>query len=597
MLTLLARLSIGSRLTLGFGILVALTVLVSAVFFTVSGARDAAQAEADSTRQVTQLADQIVADLLQARYLEEAFLLGWRREGFQSAYDRYIVPNRERIQAIRDHLAELRSLVADQDSLDSLDGIEQATHDYDSLLTQVVNDIQRRGSVTTGLEGDLQRAANALELSSSFAANPRLQVTLMQMRRSEKDYLLRGVNDSVNATYAFNTQLQEQIRLLDIPDDTKNRLLTNAADYLSRFDELVNLERDITASTAALRTTAESVDPLVEQIRGVTRARQAEADAKSASAQSVAASLNTLAMFVAIIVGLALAVIIRRSIVRPVARVAAVTEAIAAGDLTQRVSITTGDEIGKMSQTINAMADQLQDFIGTLEARVSARTRDFQVVADVNQQISTILDVNRLLQDVADLTKERFRLYHAHIYLLDEASNALLLSAGAGHVGRQMVSEVRAIALDNQQSIVARAAYTRKPVVVNDVDSSAVFLPHPLLPDTRSELAVPLVARGQLIGVLDVQADQVDFFSADSVQVFELMAGQVAAALSNASLYEAAERTSRHERALGNIDRRIQGALDVDEVLQVTVRELGKALRVPHTAIELQLDAQSAETN
>ena len=108
------------------------------------------------------------------------------------------------------------------------------------------------------------------------------------------------------------------------------------------------------------------------------------------------------------------------------------------------------------------MAAQLQDLVGTLEERIAAGTRDLQTVADVNTQISTVLDENRLLQDVVDLTKERFRLYHAHIYLLDDTGRTLALTSGAGHVGRQMVSEVRTIAMNNAQSIVANAAEAAK---------------------------------------------------------------------------------------------------------------------------------------
>ncbi len=152
-----------------------------------------------------------------------------------------------------------------------------------------------------------------------------------------------------------------------------------------------------------------------------------------------------------------------------------------------------------------------------------------------------------------------------------------------------MVAEKRSIALDNTNSIVATAARSRKGVIVNDVRQSPTFLPHRLLPDTRSELAAPLVARGELIGVIDVQSDVVDFFTASKYSIVELMADQIAVAISNARLYEISERVSRRERALGAIDRKIQGAVGMDDILQTTVRELGKALRVPYTAIELQL--------
>jgi len=221
------------------------------------------------------------------------------------------------------------------------------------------------------------------------------------------------------------------------------------------------------------------------------------------------------------------------------------------------------------------------------------RSTELQTVVDVGTQVSTILEVERLLRDVSDLTKERLRLYHSHIYLLNSAADTMVLAAGSGAVGRQMVAEKRAIGLDNAHSIVATAARTRKEVIANDVRQSSTFLPHPLLPDTRSELATPLIARGELIGVIDVQSDMVDFFSPSKVSVVELMAAQVAIAISNARLYETSERISRRERALGTIDRKIQGAVSMDEILQTTVRELGKALRVPYTAIELQMSPKS----
>ncbi len=300
-----------------------------------------------------------------------------------------------------------------------------------------------------------------------------------------------------------------------------------------------------------------------------------------------------------IVIGVAaiIALLISRLIVGPIQRLTQAARQIATGNFSQRVSIGSRDEIGTLATNMNTMADQLQELVGTLEARIASRTRDLQIAVDVNAQISTILQVDRLLQDVVDLTKERFGLYHAHIYLVDQSGDNLILESGAGHVGRQMVAQKRAIALNNTQSIVANAARTRRGVIINNVRQSATFLSNPLLPDTRSELAVPLVARGQLLGVLDVQSDEVDYFTPEVLAVMELMAGQIATALSNARLYEVSERTSRHERALGNIDRRIQTATSVDEILQVTARELGKALRVPYSAIELQLPQNGSPTD
>jgi signal transduction histidine kinase len=146
------------------------------------------------------------------------------------------------------------------------------------------------------------------------------------------------------------------------------------------------------------------------------------------------------------------------------------------------------------------------------------------------------LETDRLLTAAANLTKESFDLYHAHIYLLDETNDTLVLRAGAGEIGRRMVEEGRKIPLTGN-SIVARAARERDVVNVNDTRVSPDFLPHPLLPDTRSELAVPMIAGERPLGVLDVQADKAGRFQPEDVQVYKILAAQLAVAIQNAYFF------------------------------------------------------------
>jgi putative methionine-R-sulfoxide reductase with GAF domain len=284
-----------------------------------------------------------------------------------------------------------------------------------------------------------------------------------------------------------------------------------------------------------------------------------------------------------------------RQITHPIQELGYAASEMAGGNLDVQVGDVTkrSDEIGQLGQTFQQMAAQIQELVSGLEGRVEARTHDLQTVFDVGKQIGSILEVDRLLQDIVDLTKERFGLYHAHIYLLTDDRQTLNLTAGAGYVGRQMIAEKRRISIDNPDSIVASSARNQQSLVINDVNASGTFLPHPLLPNTQSELAVALVVRGQTLGVLDVQSDQLNYFNESSLQVIELMAGQLSTAINNARLYSQAEKRARMEGALSKIERQILESVDLDEMLKVTVRELGKALRVPHTAIELKVDSES----
>jgi GAF domain-containing protein/HAMP domain-containing protein len=212
---------------------------------------------------------------------------------------------------------------------------------------------------------------------------------------------------------------------------------------------------------------------------------------------------------------------------------------------------------------------------------------DMGVVANVGIATSTITDATLLLQEVVDLAKKSFRLYHAHIYLLNEAGDVLELTSGAGEVGRQMVSEKRSIPLDSEQSLVARAARTHEGVVVNDVTTAPDFLPNPLLPDTRAEMAVPMLVAGKVIGVLDVQSENVNRFTDVDVSIKTTLASQVAVALQNARSFSQTQRQVERETALNLITQKIQSATTIEAALQVTARELGHALGMKQTIVSL----------
>ena len=113
-----------------------------------------------------------------------------------------------------------------------------------------------------------------------------------------------------------------------------------------------------------------------------------------------------------------------------------------------------------------------------------------------------------------------------------------------------MVAEKRSISLEAEQSLVARAARTMQGVTVNDVRSDPDFLPHPLLPETRSELAVPLVVGGQVLGVLDVQSEQVGRFTEEDIRIQATLASQVAVALQNARQYEQVRQSEQLVRTM-----------------------------------------------
>ncbi len=194
----------------------------------------------------------------------------------------------------------------------------------------------------------------------------------------------------------------------------------------------------------------------------------------------------------------------------------------------------------------------ITDRIRAQEA-VAKRAAELQTVAEVSTTTATTLEPDRLLQAVVDITKERFDLYHAHVYLVDEKWSTLILAAGAGEVGRRLVAEEHFISMDTDKSLVARAVRERQAIIVNDVRSEPDFLSNPSLPETRAEMAVPMIVGDQVLGVFDVQSANLNGFSKEDASIYTTLASQIAIALQNARLYVEQSATVAQLRELDRL--------------------------------------------
>jgi GAF domain-containing protein len=221
-----------------------------------------------------------------------------------------------------------------------------------------------------------------------------------------------------------------------------------------------------------------------------------------------------------------------------------------------------------------------------LEARVLRRTRALELSNAVSRRLSTILDRDRLVAEVVDQLQKAFDYYHVHVYLLDETGKRLVMAGGSGEAGQQLLRRGHELPLG--QGLVGRAAVTRLPVLAPDVRSEPAWLPNALLPDTRAEVAVPVMLGEELLGVLDVQHNVQDGLGPEDVETLTSVANQTAVGLQNARLYAAAQRQVESELLLNAITQRIQSTTTVEEALQVAVRELGRAL--PGSRAEVRLE-------
>ncbi|MEW5957412.1 MAG: PAS domain S-box protein [Chloroflexota bacterium] len=204
------------------------------------------------------------------------------------------------------------------------------------------------------------------------------------------------------------------------------------------------------------------------------------------------------------------------------------------------------DEQGQITHFISTGRDVTA--LKEAEAERARFTNQLRTAADVSNQLSAILDIEELLGKVVSLLRSRFDLYHVHVYLLNPAGNDLIMAVGSGEIGQELRERSHHIPLHREHSLVARAARTGQVALAGDVGLEPDFMANPLLPATRSEVAIPLIAADRVIGVLDLQDDQFHRFNPSELDTFSALAGHIATALQNARLFEEQKRAEESLR-------------------------------------------------
>ncbi len=231
-------------------------------------------------------------------------------------------------------------------------------------------------------------------------------------------------------------------------------------------------------------------------------------------------------------------------LVEPLHRLTAAAQKVSAGDLSVQAPVDSGDEIGALARTFNGMTARLSETVSSLEQRVAERTAQLQAAADISRATASVRDLDELLRLALELIRQRFGFYHASIFLVDAEQQVALLRESTGPVGAQLKARGHKLAIGSK-SLIGWVTQVRQPRVALDVGEDPFYFSNPLLPGTRSELAIPLQAGDRLLGALDVQSTAPNAFGPGDVQVLQTVADQLSVAIENAQLFSQTQASLR----------------------------------------------------
>jgi len=324
----------------------------------------------------------------------------------------------------------------------------------------------------------------------------------------------------------------------------------------------------------------------VEQLTA-ERLAAARAEAETARQTLRNAAIGWGLVLFLVILGVNLAFL--RSIADPLEQMERAAARLAAGRLDTRVAVERADEFGRLAQAFNEMADRLQALYNELEERVRERTRALQEAnyalqrraiqleasAEVSRAIISIFNVDELLRRAVNLIRDRFGFYHAGIFLMDETGEWAVLREATGEAGAQMKAQGHRLRV-GETSMVGWTALHRKPRIALDVGEDAVHFANPLLPYTRSEMTLPLMVGGRLLGVLDVQSTEEAAFDEDDIRTLQSMADQLAIAIENARRLSEEALLLEATSPIYRFSRRLGSAATVEDVANVIIEAVAE---------------------
>lgn len=330
-------------------------------------------------------------------------------------------------------------------------------------------------------------------------------------------------------------------------------ILANMMSGKSGFESITSAGKELYIAYAPLESTGWSIGSIIKRddiLQAITPLQEELGKETSNLLINFVLPASFALLTIAILIGL----FITDRTVKPIQNLADTIQKISAGHWDIQVPRAGTYEIGVLSDAFESLREQIHDLLTQLERRVNARTRELerrslqmQVAAEVARDATNTRNLSELLENSVTLIRGRFGYYHTGLFLLDKKGEYAVLRAGTGEAGRSMIANGHKLRVNKPglpinttepSGLVGAATRTGQPRIIQDIGHDTAHYKNPLLPETRSEMVVPLKVDDRVIGALDVKSQYADAFNEDDVTTLQIIADQLAVAIQSAQLLE-----------------------------------------------------------
>lgn len=417
---------------------------------------------------------------------------------------------------------------------------------WEGKKVEIAPDADQPTFITHGF-GDIYPPSEAILVTAYQYTNERGGVTGILVGITESESLL----DMLNPLYDLNSIADVYFLL---PDNTAVRKQPEADEFA--FGSLDANQSDVLPSALNESKIAEAQSPTVErfalssgerviaqalwlpelQAGVVLELKENEIYAKAGSLVPF-----TIFLFILALVGTVIVIIVGNyRVIKPLRSLAQVTDKFASGAWDERAVVRSGDEVGVLAASFNRMAADLSSMYQALESKVDERSKQIRTAAEVAQSITSLANLDEMLSKTAELVVTEFGYYQASIFMLTPDGRHLEFKKGFG-AGSAGMSEKKYRLEVGSESIMGWVAAHNQPRIASDVMQDSLHLKNELLPETRSEAAVPISIGSNIQGVLDVQSTQPSAFTPETVVMLQTLASQIAAAIQTVGLVESTQ--------------------------------------------------------